>query len=115
MSEEFYRVLHVVSVILLTAFTFQAFAAPAEARRRTMMYSGIASLLVLVGGFGLLARLGMDMASLPAWLYAKIACWLVLSAIGGMAFRRPGLRGVLTLVTLLVVTAGVYLVYLRPF
>ena len=78
MPEEFYRILHIVGAFMLVAYTFRAFAAPDPATRKAnLALGGFFSLCVLVGGFGLKARVGM--ADWPVWLIGKIVCWLLLS------------------------------------
>ncbi len=107
-----YYLLHVVSGFLLTAVTFQAFAAPTPERRRgTQIVAGIMSLLMLTGGFGLLARLDYSFAP---WVYLKIGCWIALSAMAGLAFRRPQLAGRLTFLTALIIITAVWSVYYKP-
>jgi hypothetical protein len=111
MNTQVYQVMHVLSGFLLTAVTFQAFAAPsAERRKKTLMYAGILSLLMLVGGFGLAAKLGFDITK-ETWIHVKILCWLVLSAMAGLAFRLPSLRRVLALISVLAVATAIYVVY----
>ncbi|HYD84142.1 MAG TPA: hypothetical protein VEA63_08805 [Opitutus sp.] len=112
MSPTFYYVLHVISVLVLTGYTFYAFAAPAETRKRVMMVTGIASLLVLVGGFGLQAKLGYGF---PGWLIVKMVCWLGLSALAGMGYRKRGAAGTLSVVALLIAATAVVMVYTKPF
>jgi len=113
MSPLHYYLMHVGSAFLLTALTFQAFAAPEPGRRkRTMMLTGILSVLVLVGGFGLKAKLGHT--GWPGWLIVKIVCWLVLSGLAGAAFRRPRSAGLLGLIGIVAVLTAVYMVYARP-
>lgn len=108
-----YYLLHVGSVILLTALTFQAFAAPDPARRkRTMMLTGILALVAAVGGFGLLAKLQLPFAG---WVIVKLVCWLVLAALSGIAFKKPKSGGTLALVATIVVLTALYMVYGRPF
>lgn len=105
-----YQVLHVASGFLLTALTFRAFAAPTpETRKRILMLSGITSLVMLVGGFGLLAKLGYK-ASEP-WVLAKIACWLGLSALAGIAFRKPEKTGMLSLIATVLIITAIVMVY----
>lgn len=112
MDPVYYSILHVASVILLTAFTFQCFAAPDPARRRAMLVlTGILSAVVLVAGFGLQAKLALGF---PLYLKVKIGCWLVLTALAGVAFRRPALRGPLTVAALAAVLVAVAMVYLKP-
>ena len=110
----YYQLLHVLSLIVLTAHTFMAFANPApENRRRTMMITGIAALLMLVSGFGMLAVQKIPYAA--GWVIVKIFCWLGLSAMAGLAYRRPDLRGTLSLVTLVLIAVALVMVNFRPF
>lgn len=112
MSPVFYQILHVTSVVVLLAFTFYAFAAPPETRKRVMMITGIASLLALVGGFGLQAKLGVGW---PGWLIVKIVCWLALSGLAGIGYRKRGAVGALSVVVLGLALVAVTMVYTRPF
>jgi hypothetical protein len=112
MSPTFYYVIHVVSVLVLTGYTFYAFAAPAETRRTVMIVTGVASLLALVGGFGLQAKLAVGW---PGWLVIKMLCWLGLSALAGIGYRRRGAAGTLSLVAVSLVILAVVLVYTKPF
>ncbi len=112
MSPTFYYILHVISVLVLTAYTFYAFAAPAETRKRVMMITGIASLLALIGGFGLQAKLGYGF---PGWLIVKLVCWLALSALAGVGYRKRGAVGTLSVVVLLIAAIAVVMVYTKPF
>jgi len=54
MSPLFYQIVHLTSLIILLGYTFYAFAAPAETRKRVMILTGIMSLLVVITGVGLL-------------------------------------------------------------
>lgn len=111
MNLQTYQLIHVISGFLLTAVTFQAFAAPTpERRKRALMFSGILSLLMLVGGFGLAARLQLDVMK-EGWIHVKLLCWLALSAMAGLAFRMPSLAKVLTLITTALVALAIYMVY----
>lgn len=112
MSPIFYSILHVISILVLTGFTFHAFAAPAETRKRVMMITGIASLLALVAAFGLQAKLQIGW---PGWFFVKIACWLALSALAGIGYRKREAAGTLTVVATIVVIVAVLMVYLKPF
>lgn len=112
MSPTFYYILHVLSVLVLTAYTFYAFAAPAETRKRVMMITGIAAVLALVGGFGLQAKLNYGF---PGWLIVKLVCWLGLSALAGFGYRRRGAAGTLALVAVALTAVAVVMVYVKPF
>ncbi len=112
MSPTFYHILHLVSLFVLAGYTFYAFAAPPETRKRVMMITGIASLLVLVGGFGLQAKLAVGW---PGWLIVKLVCWLGLSALAGFGYRRRGAAGTLAVVAIVLVLIAIVMVYTRPF
>lgn len=110
MNPLYYYLLHLFSLFVLTAHTFMAFANPDPAnRKQTMIVTGIASLLVLVSGFGLLARLHAN--QFEAWVIVKLVCWLFLTALAGMVYRRPHLRGKLATATLALILVALYMVY----
>ena len=110
----YYLLLHIFALIVLTAHTFMAFANPApEGRKRTLMITGIAALLMLGSGFGMLA-----VAKIPAssgWVLVKFVCWLGLSALGGIAYRRPQLRGTLSLTALALIAVALTMAIVKPF
>ena len=112
MSPLFYHILHLGALFALAGYTFYAFAAPPETRKRVMMITGIASLLALVGGFGLQAKLQIGW---PGWLIVKILCWLGLSALAGFGYRRRGAAGTLAVVALALALVAIVMVYSRPF
>jgi len=112
MSPTIYYILHVTAVLVLTGYTFYAFAAAPETRKRVMMITGIASLLALVGGFGLQAKLGYGF---HGWIIVKIVCWLGLSALAGLGYRRRGTAGALAAAALLFAFVAVVMVYTKPF
>jgi hypothetical protein len=112
MSPAFYSILHVGSILLLTGWTFYAFAAPAETRKRVMMITGILSLLALIAGFGLAAKLKIGW---PGWLIVKIVCWLGLSALAGFGYRKRGAAGTLMVIAAVFVLLAITMVYTRPF
>ena len=93
MNPVYYYILHVFALLVLTAQTFAAFANPApENRKRTMITSGIASLLMIIAGFGLISKVYSN--QFAGWMFVKMACWLVMTAVSGIAYRKPELRGV---------------------
>lgn len=113
MSIQLYQILHLVSVILLTAVTFGALAAPRpEERRTSLLWSGLMAVVALVSGFGLHARLGYAFAG---WVFVKIACWMGLAALTGLAYRRPAQRRSLTVLAVVAVVLAVGVAIVKPF
>ena len=107
-----YLVLHLSSIFVLLGYTFYAFAAPAETRKRVLMITGIASLLVLVTGMGMLHRLHLGF---PGWIIVKTFCWLGLSAIAGIAYRKRALADLFMIIAFALAITAVAMVYVRPF
>ena len=111
MNPLYYSLLHVFALFILSAHTFMAFANPApENKKRTMIVTGIASLLVVVSGFGLLAKLYPG--QFPGWVIVKLVCWLGLSALAGIAYRRPHLRSTLATIALVLTLTALVMVYI---
>jgi len=112
LSLKTYHVLHLSSIIVLLGYTFYAFAAPAETRKRVLMITGIAALLIAVSGFGMLHRLGLGF---PGWVIVKAVCWLGLSAVAGFAYRRRAQADLFMLIAFALAITAVAMVYVRPF
>ena len=114
MNPVYYSILHVFALLVLTAQTFAAFANPApENRRQTLIITGIASLLMLISGFGMIAKLYAN--HFAGWMVVKIVCWLAFSALAGLAYRRPQLRGKLALAGFTALLIALVMVYTKPF
>ncbi len=108
-----YKILHVISLLVLSGWIFMSFANPApERRKKTLMITGIAGLLMLVSGFGMMAKYHYGYGS--TWVIVKVVCWLGLMALGGMAFRKPGKTCALTAIVLVLLSVAVTMVYTKP-
>jgi hypothetical protein len=112
MNLNLYHFLHVAGLLMLVGGTFYAFAAPAETRRRVLVLTGVASLLMLASGFGLLAQ--MYAGHFYLWVVVKLVCWLGLSALAGLAYRRRERAGLLMGIAALLALTAVAMVYFKP-
>ncbi len=112
MSPAFYHVLHVLSLIVLTGGTFYGFAASVESRKKVMILTGIASLVMLISGIGLLHKLQYGF---PGWAIVKLVCWLGLSALAGIGFRNRNQAGLFMTIIFAIVAIAVITIYVRPF
>jgi hypothetical protein len=112
MSPTVYHIIHLVSLFVLFGYTFYAFAAPAETRKKVLMITGIASLLVLISGFGLLSKLYGNKFEL--WVIIKLVVWLLVSALTGLGYRRRGAAGAFAVVAVALAAVAVCMVYLKP-
>jgi len=115
MDPIFYKILHVFALLVLTAHTYMAFANPApENRKLTLIITGVAALLMLVSGFGLLNKEFHNVWP-GQWLTVKLFCWLGFSAVAGLAYRKAHLRGVFSFVGLALLLVALVMVYVKPF
>ena len=88
MSYEVYKVLHVLCVVLfMGAIGAQFFSNSAP--KSVKIISGITSFLILVGGMGLLARLGVSHGGgWPIWVKVKLGLWLVVVIAAPVLAKR---------------------------
>jgi hypothetical protein len=98
MSYQAYKVIHILGVLFVFASLGALMLASREGvergngRKLAGMTHGIALLLVLVAGFGTLARLGLgNPATWPLWVWIKLTIWLVLGGIIVLIRRAPQL------------------------
>lgn len=113
MTPTVYYIIHLVSLFVLFGYTFYAFAAPAETRKKVLMVTGIASLLVLISGYGLIAKVYQN--HFQAWMIVKLVAWLGISALAGLGYRRRGKVAVFAGVAVVLALAAVWAVYTKPF
>lgn len=95
MSKDVYEVLHFVGLALVLlalggVVTHVANGGTKQSNtfRKTVMIShGVGLLLLLVGGFGMLAKLGIH--GVPLWVGIKLVVWLILGALVGVIYKKP--------------------------
>lgn len=118
MSYEFYKLLHVIGVVVLFTslgtLAATAGATTAPLRRLAAIAHGVALAVILVAGFGLLARLGY-FGSIPAWAYLKMALWVLLALVVVPLRRRPELAPALWVAMPTLGGIAVWLAVAKPF
>jgi len=122
-SLETYKVLHILGVLLafaslggLTLTVANGAAKSTSSVRRLITIShGVSTTVILLCGFGALARLDVMHGNIPAWVLVKLACWLVLGLLMAIPYRWPALaRAVFWFLPVLGGTAAVMAIY-KPF
>lgn len=85
-------------------------------RKAVAALHGIGVLLILIGGFGMLARLGFQHgANFPGWLWVKLATWALIAVALLLPTRAPALaKPMLFVLPLLAGLATAMAVY-KPF
>jgi len=112
-SYSIYKVTHLVALFVVTScFGVSFFSGKPQKWARIVGMT--ASFLILLGGMGLLARLGMK--TWPNWVLVKIGIWCVI-AIGGplCAKRLTNNRGLAYSGFMLLFGFAVYLAVYKPF
>ncbi len=107
------HVLHVAGALVLMGCTFYAFAGGPESRKKTLMWAGIASLVMLLTGLRMWQ--GLYHFAPLGWIFVKIVCWLGLSALAGIGYRRRDKVGLLAGLAVLFVVIALIMVYMQPF
>lgn len=120
-SYQLYNLLHIIGLVLLmVALASMASTAGLErsavgSRRPALVFHGVGLFLILLGGFGMLARLGiMHGAAFPGWLWIKIGIWVALGVSAVLPYRYP--RSAVPLLVLLPVLGGLaaYMAIYKP-
>ena len=121
-----YKVVHYAGVFLLLAALSAALARVSALRgeradpedpwaRRLIAAHGAGLFLILLGGFGMLARLEVtEGLSLPTWIWAKLGIWVALGLLVAARRSHRGSTRALLLVPVLAALAGWIALY-KPF
>jgi len=99
LSETTYRILHIFGILLvfgaLGGMNMHALNGGTResnaARRLVGATLGAGLLIILIAGFGLVAKLGLARGGLPAWVWLKMGIWLALGGLATLPYRRPKL------------------------
>lgn len=123
LSHQLYNVVHIVGIALLVlALGAMAMHAVNGGTRQNNVARGLVAtlhgtgvLLILVGGFGMLARLGFQHGgSFPGWLQVKLVVWVLLAAAAALPYRRPALARPMLLVVPMLAGLAAYMAIYKP-
>ncbi|MFN7826170.1 MAG: hypothetical protein ACK5P6_12525 [Pseudobdellovibrionaceae bacterium] len=118
---EFYKVMHILGIMLLflgLGGILFSFALTSNVKGKVKFFGflthGLGLLLVLTGGFGMAARLGL-VQGLPNWIYAKLIVWGLLGLSISIAKRKASHMLLAISSLILLGFAGTYLAVYKPF
>jgi hypothetical protein len=122
-SYPFYKIMHFVGIFMmlvaLAATCMHAALGGSKVdnplRKVLGAAHGIAALLILTGGFGMLARMGIVQSGLPTWVMIKLVLWAALAGAMALPYlSRTWARALLVAMPVLAALAGATAV-LKPF
>ena len=94
----FYKIVHIFGIALtlvaLGGMTVHALNGGLKvenaARKLLIAMHGTGVCLILLGGFGLLARIGFAHGSgFPLWLWVKLGLWTTFAIVAAIPYRKP--------------------------
>lgn len=121
MSLQFYKFLHLVGVLLvflslggiLQHVRSGGTKSDNPSRRCHAVAHGLGLFLILLGGFGMLAKLKLFWP-LPIWVVLKAVIWLFLGACLALIYRKPADNKALWWAVLIAGIAAAYLGLMKP-
>lgn len=113
MPYQIYKVIHIIGIAsVLTSLCIRMYVTDNSLKKASALIHGLGMVAILVGGFGLLARLGID--GFPGWVWAKLVIWLAFGGFFALVKRKVSPLGVwLSLIALTGVSAS--LAIYKPF
>ena len=112
-----YKIIHIVGLVLvflgIGAVLLGARDSGRPPRSAAALH-GIGLLVMLVGGFGMMARLEIEFPW-PVWLFGKLGVWIVLAIMPVLARRGVARGAVGVLLAIGLVAASAWLAIYKPF
>ncbi len=120
-SYEIYKFIHLIG-LTVTVFSLGALALQmanqktAEFKNKKLIATGhgLGLFLILLGGFGMLARLGI-VRDMPTWVWIKIVIWLLVGAALAPMKRKPEWSSWLWAVVIALVATAAWVALFKPF
>ncbi|NJL25489.1 MAG: hypothetical protein HC902_10165 [Calothrix sp. SM1_5_4] len=120
MPHEFYKILHILGLLMIFSglaglWGLHVMKQPVAKIHRIglALIHGLGMMIILVSGFGMLAKLGL-FADLPTWFYLKMVVWLALGGSMVLAKRKAGLGVPLLMAWVALGTLAAYLAIYKP-
>lgn len=118
MNYTFYHLIHLLSVFFLVSSVVWAISNPIQSeKKKVSMCAGIAGLLALISGFGLIVKAQFGF---PIWVIVKMLVWFSLVILAGSAYKRAGNEGAenrkqILIALIVLVLIAISMVALKPF
>ena len=121
LSYQIYKLLHLVGVLMvflslggLILYAVNGSDRIQPWRKRLFLTHGFGIFLVVLAGFGMLARMGMSWPW-PGWIASKLVIWVVFAALPTVIVRMPSWAKSLWWLVILLGGSATYLAGQKPF
>jgi hypothetical protein len=121
-SYPIYKVLHLLGVLMvflalggITMHVINGGGKDHSWRKSIGITHGLGLLFSLVGGFGLLARIGVSHGDFPGWAIAKLAIWALFAIMVGVVIRKKEWAKQIWFSTIFLGFVAAYLAGSKPF
>lgn len=122
LPRDLYEIIHVIGIAMLFVAIggVAIHAANGGSKTNTSTRTFVAGLfgggafLILLGGFGMMARLGIVRSIPPNWLIVKMCIWLLLSGIVMVPYRKPQLAKPFAALLPLLAGVAVWMAVYKP-
>jgi uncharacterized membrane protein SirB2 len=118
MSQDAYRILHIVGLAMLLLGTGGMLFAPKDAPRSKLpaILHGVGLLTLLVAGFGLMAKLGIASPDKwSPWLILKMVVWFLAAVMPSLIRHGTVPRSIGWVLAVLLVACAAWLGIMKPF
>ena len=118
MSLMFYKVLHIIGILMLFLSIGGAIIRASidqkseKLEKFVLMNHGIALIIIVIAGFGMLAKLGMVFTG---WVVVKIIIWLLMGALILPIKKMPEKRTVWWFTALILGGIAAFMAIYKPF
>ncbi len=116
MPTDLYKLIHLIGIFLLFAQLGGMIvgAGKEDWKKILSIMHGVGLFLLLLGGFGMLARLGIGFPW-PGWLWGKLVIWLVLGGSSTLIRKMPEKAQTWLAVAVILGSVAAYLALYKPF
>ncbi len=121
-SYQVYKIIHFLGIftVLMSLAATATLAVSgniknSSSRKSLMILHGVGLFFILLGGFGLMARIGVSHGGIPMWVWAKIGIWLVLGSLAAGIKRSQLMAKNSWSILLLLGGTAAFLALYKPF
>ena len=115
MDYEVYKFIHIVSIVVFFGIAGASVLAGKYSKHEKII-TGVSGFFILMGGMGLMARIGIDHGSMwPRWLLVKVLMWVLLVMLVPVFAKKlsPSLKNFYLII--FIASIAVYVAINKPF